>query len=204
MLWLLIIIPWTLNIGIEISFTPILRNLRIIISRNLDLYLLLSLIRLVILLSKRFILCYLTFKSFILECFIFYCFLRSLNCKCLVLKWVFYLYIFLLLALIYLFILILNILWYIYCFIHVMILYPFFLFNLCFLWLPLCSWSSWIDNIFWTTTGNKTAFILHEFLKQFGVFDRIQIYLTVILVLWFDWHFLSLKFDLTYINCYNY
>lgn len=134
----------------------------------------------------RMNLSYLLFDIFAWNCFIFY---ASFNYDFLLFKWIFYYNIVLLLVLFLFLFRILHILSDTYCFLSIRIFSPFFLSNLKLLLLFLCSWCSWIDDIIQTATGNKSAFILHELLKQFGVFYRIQINLTVILVFWLRGHF---------------
>ena len=194
LLLLLVIVSWGLKIRIEISLASIWRYWWIIVPNLLDLNLL-WLLAYCLILDFSLLINFISvgfpdflFNTFIWNGLILY---RSLNYDLLLLKWIFKCNINLILLLFCLLIWILNILCHAYCFITIQIFWPFCLSNFSLLSFFLCTWCSWIYNIIQTTTGNKTAFILHELLKKLGIFDRIQIYLTVILVLWLRWHFFN-------------
>lgn len=196
-LLLLLTISGTLTVWIKISFTSIRNDWRIatilwLIWHNLLLFLIFIILEKSLQFSRKIYFDFLLI-IFIWDCFIF---CRSFNWNYLLLEWIFYRIIALFLVLLLFFIWILCILRDTYHFISILSFNPFFLSYFSNLLLILCSRSSCIDNIIRATTGNKTAFILHEFLKQFRVFYRIQIHLTVILVPWLLRH--SLKFDLTF------
>lgn len=196
-LLLLLTISGTLTVWIKISFMSIRNDWRIatilwLILHNWLLPLILIILKKSLQLSRKI------YFDFLLIIFIWNCFIfcRSFNWNYLLLEWIFYRIIALFLVLLLFFIWILCILRDTYHFISILSFNPFFLSYFSNLLLILCSRSSCIDNIIRATTGNKTAFILHEFLKQFSVFYRIQIHLTIILVPWLLRH--SLKFDLTF------
>ena len=194
LLLLLVVISGAFKIWIEISLASIWHYWRIITPRLFDINLLWLLVYCLVLNSSLLINFIsigfpdLLFYTFVWNSLIFY---RSLNYDFLLFEWVFYCKIFFIFVLFPLLIWILQILCHAYCFITILIFWPFCLFNFGLLSFFLCTWYSWIYNIIQTTTWNKTAFILHKLLEKLCVFDRIQIYLTVIFILWLRWHFFN-------------
>jgi len=194
LLLLLDVISGAFKIWIEISFASIWHYWRIITPRLFDLNLLWLLVYCLVLNSSLLI----NFIRIGFPDFLFYSFLwnslilyRSLNYDFLLFKWIIYCKIFFIFVLFPLLIWILQILCHADCFITIQIFRPFCLSNFGLLSFFLCTWCSWIYNIIQTTAGNKAAFILHKLLEKLSVFDRIQIYLTVVFVFGLRWHFFN-------------